>query len=51
MDLQVLKSRTSTGSGIELEKVGIEIADIPPDLAMMQNRVKSRVGGLLKIEK
>ena len=51
LDLQVLKSRTSTGSSIELEKVGIRIPEKLPDLPIMQNRLKSRVGGPLKIEK
>ena len=49
--MQVLKIRTSTGSSIELEKVGIRIPEKLPDLPRMQHRLKSRVGGPSKIEK
>ena len=51
LDLQDFKSRTSTGSSIELEKVGIRIAEKLPDLPIMQNRSKSRVGDPRKTEK
>ena len=51
LDLQVSKSRISIGSSIELEKVGIRIAEKLPDLPMMQNRSKGRVGDPRKIEK